>query len=193
MKKREWGAKQICLVLLFPLVSWFIGDYFEQFADENLIPLKEIMYIFPLIVLMLFIFISFAKDLIIKLNNRKTKNTKGIKKELIGLISTSVILFLCLWPCILAVNDIIDGPKEITLYNVKMVRERIGHKGAAHYYLLGTTSHGVSKKIEFWFGRQSEKEIDELIENNIKLKIYYFESSNAAYYVEETKWIITET
>ena len=57
-----------------------------------------------------------------------------------------------------------------------------------NYYIKGVTSDNQQLILRFKAYRQSKKDVDELIENNIYLKINYFENSEFAYYVEKTEY-----
>lgn len=184
MKKSKVGLIELIIFCIIWVSSWCLCIYVRKLGNENLLPFREILIALPFVVFMIYITILLCKDLVMILN---TKRKKEIKEQVIGIICGGIILFLLLWPCILSGKDIIEGPKEITLFGLEMVEES-GYRGRKHYYIKGVTSENEPIKLNLQLYCQSRQDIEELIKKNIYLKINYFENSKSAYYVEETEW-----
>lgn len=184
MKKSKVGLRKLIVFCIIWISSWSLYIYFRASVGENLLPFMDILFYFPIIVLMLHITISLCKDLITIL---KTKRKNKIKSLFVEIICSGIVLFILLWFCILSGKDIVEGPKETTLFNVKLV-ERRGSRRRKHYYIKGVTSDNKQIELSFKHYRQSTKDINELIKKNIYLKISYFENSKFAYSVEETEY-----
>lgn len=186
MKKKELGLMALMFIIGIICVSWAIFYYFTRYADETLIPFGEIMFIFPFIVMLFWVLIFYIKSLILILNNRRKKKKRDdIISYSFGIVAVIPLLFPLIWLCVLGVIDIINGPKEITLYRVQMTeKETYGKYSHTKHYLEGVTPDYKQEKIEFRFYRQASDDIDKLLEKNHKLKIYYFENLNIAYLVE---------
>ena len=184
MKDKNLGIKSLVFIISGICLLWSFGFYFTRCDNENLIPLGEIMFYFPAVVMLFCVLIFYFRELIRMLNSRRKKRY-DVTSNLVVIVFIILILFFVLVPCICGIKDLLNGPNEILMHSVQMVKKNTGGKySQTNYYLEGVTSNLKSKKLLFRFYHQSEDEVAKLLDKDFELKIYYFETLNLAYRVE---------
>lgn len=174
-----------------PIVSWILGGIFANvIRTEISIPIGIILINLPFIAFLQFVAILAIKNVAKEIrenNNKQKKQKKYINSITINIfcsIACIMFLFFSIFPilqCYSSVLDLINGPKEIIIYNAQVVKRRTGGKHKrTHYYLTGKLSTNESKSI-FIRQRKNKKEILRKLEKSNKVKVYYFEKLNEIY------------
>lgn len=183
MKKVEIGIKQIIIFCILIVISWGGVFYIRDTANDNLLLFLEVMYAFPFIICFVYMFILSSRNFVLELKNN---NKKAIKESFPLLLCILLVLFVFMWLYVPICKDLVEGPKEIILCNVKLTKYTGGyHDYVDNYYISGISKDKEKFKIEFKHYRQSVKELENLINNSFCLKVIYYENTNISYHVEK--------
>lgn len=144
--------------------------------------------IVPYIIGFLVAMIIIIKNIINSIAKKSCKTKKQKFKLFEGIIVfiiISVLQVFFVFECYNIITDYISGPKEVVVDYAKVYKKT----GYTRYritdgYLAFVTTDNLNKKIAI-NGEQNVENITNIINENDKVKIYYFEKLNEVYYVEK--------
>lgn len=185
MKKKDTiliEKKDAILILSLNVLLLSFGGFIANATSTKIsIPLGVFLMLIPFIVDGVFIEIIQIKAL--RETIRGNNKGKDIFGKIICLIFWSIILINLTVKCYSAMIDLINGPKEVIICDAQIKYMRTSRYKMKKYFLIGETSSHEHKSI--WIrGEKSKENITKLLEEDNKIKVYYFEELNTIYNVE---------